>query len=88
MTPRMELYDLEQDPNEFDNLSGRPEYGEVQRRLLAALKAWQEETRDPLQDPEKLALLKAEMDTVVREKVNYRKEKAFRWKYLDYLRTR
>lgn len=35
--PVFELYDLENDPGELRNLSGRPEAGEAERELLAAL---------------------------------------------------
>jgi arylsulfatase A-like enzyme len=35
--PVLELYDLEQDPNEFENLAGKPELREVQRRLTVKL---------------------------------------------------
>jgi arylsulfatase A-like enzyme len=35
--PVLELYDLQQDPNEFENLAGKPELREVQRRLTIKL---------------------------------------------------
>lgn len=35
--PVMELYDLEKDPDEFDNLAGRPEVARVERELTVAL---------------------------------------------------
>ncbi len=35
--PVLELYDLERDPAELNNLAGRPELAQVQRRLLEAL---------------------------------------------------
>lgn len=35
--PVLELYDLERDPNEFDNLAGKPELRDVQRRLTVKL---------------------------------------------------
>jgi N-sulfoglucosamine sulfohydrolase len=49
--PEFELYDLEKDPWEFHNLAGKAEYGEVEQRLKAALKAWRHETDDPALDP-------------------------------------
>ena len=83
--PPVELYDLKNDPHEWVNLAGRRDLADVQKRLVAALKAWQKETGDPFADPAKLVRYVDEVDTVNREKVNYRKKKGFRWKYLDYL---
>ncbi len=49
--PEFELYDLEQDPWEFHNLAGDPEYAEQQQRLRSALEDWRRETNDPCLDP-------------------------------------
>lgn len=38
----MELYDLNRDPHEFENLWDQPEYREQQTVLLAALQQWEE----------------------------------------------
>ncbi len=46
--PPEELYDLEHDPLEMNNLIGNPEYEEVYRRLRGELERWQKETNDPL----------------------------------------
>jgi len=48
--PEYELYDLEKDPFEWDNLAGRKKYREVFEEMKGALSGWQEETRDPLTD--------------------------------------
>lgn len=45
--PRFELYDLEADPNETDNLAGRPEYRQMVEALSDKLRAFQERTKDP-----------------------------------------
>ncbi|MFE5318197.1 sulfatase-like hydrolase/transferase [Paenibacillus sp. NPDC056579] len=42
-----ELYDIENDPLELDNLYGRVEYGEVEREMLAELCTWVIRTQDP-----------------------------------------
>jgi N-sulfoglucosamine sulfohydrolase len=55
--PRVELYDLENDPVEFHNLAGKPEVREIEKRLMAELEQWRRRTDDPLQDPEKLAAM-------------------------------
>lgn len=44
--PEWELYDLAQDPNEFNNLAGDPKYAQVQQELAAALEKWRQETGD------------------------------------------
>ena len=46
--PAYELYDLENDPNEFDNLAGRPEHAEVEAELRTRLVNWMRETDDDL----------------------------------------
>ena len=53
----IELYDLKIDPFEFKNLAGQPEVQAEQERLLAALRQWRQETRDPLLDPGALRAL-------------------------------
>ena len=41
-----ELYDLEKDPNEMNNVYGNPEYAEVQAEMLAELNRLQAEAGD------------------------------------------
>lgn len=45
--PEFELFDLEVDPNEFNNLSGNAEYSDVLDHMIGELKGWQLETLDP-----------------------------------------
>ncbi len=49
--PIYELYDLERDPNEFNNLAGRAEYRDSQFQLTAALDEWMEANYDFLPPP-------------------------------------
>ncbi len=42
-----ELYDLENDPMELNNLAGKPEYADVQTDLRAKLETWIAENDDP-----------------------------------------
>ena len=44
---RHELYDLEADPDEINNLAGQPEHAKLLTELQRELKAFQRETRDP-----------------------------------------
>ncbi len=44
--PMFELYDLRQDPNELNNLAGKPEAAVVERELKAALQEWMLLERD------------------------------------------
>ena len=45
--PEFELFDLEQDPNEFNNLSDKAEYKQTLDEMIGKLKEWQLETKDP-----------------------------------------
>ncbi len=45
--PRYELYDLQADPLESQNLADDPKYTDVLQKLQAKLKAWQTRTKDP-----------------------------------------
>lgn len=44
---RFELYDLDSDPDEIDNLAGRPEYEELVASFCRKLRTFQERTGDP-----------------------------------------
>ncbi len=59
--PRFELYDLQIDPYEFQNLAGKAEFAEVLDDLSYRLETWRRQTRDPLLDPNTLARLQAEV---------------------------
>ena len=49
--PEWELYDLSDDPIEFQNRSGEPAFAAAETRLKRSLARWQEETSDPFRDP-------------------------------------
>lgn len=50
--PEWELYDLEKDPNELNNLAGSPAHAETLERLQQALADWQSQTNDPFTSAE------------------------------------
>jgi uncharacterized sulfatase len=44
--PQFELYDLENDPHEIDNLAANPDYAEIKAVLAAEIDLWREEMED------------------------------------------
>jgi len=48
--PEFELYDLDKDPMEFENIAGLPEYREIQATLTQVLWTWRRQTNDPFLD--------------------------------------
>lgn len=83
-----ELYDLENDPHEWNDLSSDPSYRDEMERLKSVLLQWQKETRDPLADPSILQRLTMEMDSVDRAYPdrNYGKDENFAWNYPRYFK--
>jgi N-sulfoglucosamine sulfohydrolase len=65
--PRYELFDLKNDPENFTNLAGKPEYKATQDKLQAALDAWRKRSNDPLLKPGEIERvgkdIKARLDT-------------------------
>jgi len=47
---KWELYDLQADPNELDNLYGRPGYEKITADMMKRLKQLQEEYDDPIRN--------------------------------------
>ncbi len=45
--PRFELYDLQQDPGETNNLADRPDYAGLVGHFCAKIKDFQKRTNDP-----------------------------------------
>jgi len=81
IAPEYELYDLQNDPYEFNNLAQLPESKEILNRLKAQLAAWRKKTNDPLLNPENLKRLKAEVDSCWK---TGEYEKRQHWDYPDY----
>ena len=85
--PQYELYDLREDPLEWNNLSEVPTYQEIKVKLIQELRSWQHRTNDPLLKPEKLKQLTQEIGEVYSHypKLGYRSDPSFQWQYHDYL---
>ena len=83
-----ELYDLKNDPFEFQNLIAEETYQGVFQELKSALEKWQLETLDPFRDKEILEKFNAEIDAVNQQYPNhtYAKNPNFEWAYLEYFR--
>jgi N-sulfoglucosamine sulfohydrolase len=84
--PEFELYDLINDPYEFNNIAGNSQYQDVFSKLKEELSNWQKRTKDPLSDPEMLRKLTKEVDSVNShyEGAAYRNDPDFKWRYTDY----
>lgn len=81
---RWELYDLDQDPYEFNNLSDNPAYTEIMADLQAALKQWRIDTRDPLLDDKVLQTFKSEVYSIPDKKATRQHD----WQYPYYFGRR
>jgi N-sulfoglucosamine sulfohydrolase len=57
--PEEELYDLEKDPYEINNLANSPEHAEIMKRLRTVLEKWIEDTNDQGKQLEPPELAKA-----------------------------
>lgn len=75
-----ELYDLQNDPYEWKNLAKSPKHRAKAKELLAAMKSFQKEIKDPFLHKKNLDLFNKEQ--LEHNKINYRKMKKFRWPHL------
>jgi N-sulfoglucosamine sulfohydrolase len=67
--PPVELYDLINDPDEFDNLADDENYGDYRRALLDSLYTWMQETQDPLLEGMPVSPMHRKAWQVLREQV-------------------
>lgn len=84
--PPVELYDLHEDPWEFDNLAEDDEYKSIKQTLLRELEEFRRTHHDPLLDQQRLLRLAEEHDHIHNELPGGRLAKGQSWQYLDYLR--
>lgn len=67
--PEYELYDLQKDPYEWNNLAGKKKYRKVFKELSTALSSWQEQTLDPMIDKDLARRLFDEVMETKQEKI-------------------
>lgn len=84
--PVYELYDLENDPWEFNNLAADPSHQAELKRLQSVLHDWRLNTRDPFLDSVNFNKIRAEVDSINKyyPDHSYQKDTAFHWEYPDY----
>jgi len=82
--PPYELYDLKNDPHEFTNLADSSSHADIKAQLIVAFRTWQQTTSDPFADAVNLkSFTRSQLDAI---NTNYRRDKTFRWPYLDNFR--
>ena len=84
ISPMYELYDLKNDPHEFNNLVDRPGHKEVLERLKEVLQQWRVKTHDPLLNPKNLKRLKDEVYSRWKSDDFQSYKRRDGWKYPDY----
>jgi N-sulfoglucosamine sulfohydrolase len=82
--PEYELYDLQEDPFEFRNLSGDESHREILEGLKRELTEWRRATGDPLLHPEILGMLRAEIEATFAAEGKPKKTARRTWNYLQY----
>ncbi len=80
--PEWELYDLDKDPYEWENLAERKDLREKRKELLEAMESFQREIGDPFLKKENRDRFQEEQ-LKHRVKMAYRKQKGFRWPHLE-----
>lgn len=86
--PEIELFDLEADPYEWNNLANNSEYKEIQNHLWKAMKAFQKDIKDPFFEKENIDLFIAEQKK--HKNPNTYKGKGikdFNWPHLELFRN-
>jgi N-sulfoglucosamine sulfohydrolase len=77
-----ELYDLENDPSEFNNLANNESYKNILERLKSELNSWRLQTKDPLLSDKNLSLLKKQVQDCFNSGV-YVKKTGDEWTFYD-----
>ncbi len=86
--PKYEVYDLQNDPWEFENLSHNPAYHNILQALKNRLETWQKETDDALRHPENLHRLTQKHDEIMEKyyaESIWGSSRDYEWDYTEYL---
>ena len=89
--PEYEVYDLQNDPWEFENLSHNPAYRDILQALKNRLETWQTETNDALRHPENLHRLTQKHDEILEKyyaESVWGSSRDYEWDYTEYLYER
>ena len=90
--PREQLYDLEADPHEWHNLADDPEHAAALAQMRNRLESWQRDARDYIADPDVLAQLRQDHETIVAKhfttKLGGRRSGEYTFDYDQYLQPR
>lgn len=78
--PQFQLYDLQSDPSEFQNLASNPAYADVLADLKRRLHRWRIDTKDPLLDSNNLKKLTNEVQSVKKKSAAKKRT----WQYPRY----
>jgi len=78
--PEYELFDLQEDPHEWENLADSAEHKEIKERLIKAMREFQRRIKDPFADEDSIATFIAEQKEYQRKV--YRKA-GFRWPHRE-----
>jgi N-sulfoglucosamine sulfohydrolase len=79
-----ELYDLRDDPHEWNDLSDDLQLAPVRERLAKALQVFRIATRDPFIDPQNVADFRESQLSI--SDMSYRRQKDFTWPYVESFR--
>lgn len=77
--PEYELFDLREDPHEWNNLAESPKHADTKQRLLDAMRDFQRSIKDPFADPKNIAQFLAEQKEYQHKPY---KRPGFQWPHL------
>ncbi|MCM4168409.1 Ulvan-active sulfatase [Arenibacter antarcticus] len=81
----LELYDLEKDPNEWNNLAYDPTYKQIREHLWTEMKIFQHKIKDPFIYKENIEFFIKEQK-IYKDPSTYRGVKGFEWPHLELFR--